>query len=153
MRLTPSPVWTSTCRRHKHITLETASTNYDALNKQLKFDYNITVIYLKLLDLLVIYIDVIFPPFNPFKDEILVLETPTSLHEKKSGRRQWVVIFCNRIVIVNSRFLQRPQKGCRGIREPAYSQALVQSKIDRQRVISRESGRQQSDNYVGWCLE
>ena len=27
-------------------------------------------------------------------------------------------------------------------REPAYSQALIQNKIDRQRVTSRESGRQ-----------
>ena len=33
-------------------------------------------------------------------------------------------------------------------REPAYSQALIQNKIDRQRVISRES-----DGYGGWCLE
>ena len=40
-------------------------------------------------------------------------------------------------------------------REPTYSQALVQNKIDRQRVRSRESGRQgrQSDGYGGWCLE
>jgi len=37
--------------------------------------------------------------------------------------------------------------------EPAYSQVLIQSKIDRQRVRSRVSGRQagrQSDGY-GWC--
>jgi len=33
-------------------------------------------------------------------------------------------------------------------REPAYSQALIQKKIDRQRVRSRESGRQ-SDGYGG----
>src|SRR6218665_1766320 len=41
-------------------------------------------------------------------------------------------------------------------REPAYSQALVQNKIDRQWVRSRESGRQasrQSDGYGGWCLK
>ena len=41
-------------------------------------------------------------------------------------------------------------------REPAYSQALNQNKIDRQRSSSRESGRQagrQSDGYGGWCLE
>ena len=41
-------------------------------------------------------------------------------------------------------------------REPAYSQALVQTKIDRQRVRSRESGREggrQSDGYGGWCLD
>ena len=39
-------------------------------------------------------------------------------------------------------------------REPAYSQALIQNKIDRQRVRYRESGRQeesQSDGYGGWC--
>jgi len=38
-------------------------------------------------------------------------------------------------------------------REPPYSQALIQNKIDRQRVRSRESGRQagrQSDGYGGW---
>jgi len=44
------------------------------------------------------------------------------------------------IVIVNSRFLQRLQKRSR--RELAYSQALNQNKIDRQRPRSRESGRQ-----------
>src|SRR6218665_350021 len=49
-------------------------------------------------------------------------------------------------------------------REPAYSQALVQIKIDRKRVRYIESGRQavrqsgrqagrQSDGYGGWCLE
>src|SRR6218665_2050339 len=42
------------------------------------------------------------------------------------------------IVIVNSRFLQRPQK----LLESAYSQGLIQRKIDLQRVRSRESGRQ-----------
>src|SRR6218665_3061023 len=42
------------------------------------------------------------------------------------------------IVIVNSRFLERPQKS----QEPAYSQALNQNKIDRQRSRSRDSGRQ-----------
>src|SRR6218665_647643 len=31
-------------------------------------------------------------------------------------------------------------------REPAYSQALVPNKIDRQRVL-------RSDDYGGWCLE
>jgi len=36
--------------------------------------------------------------------------------------------------------------------EPAYSQALIQNKNDRQRVRSRESGRQ-TDSYVEWCLE
>jgi len=36
--------------------------------------------------------------------------------------------------------------------EPAYSQVLVQNKIDRQQVRSREPGRQ-SDDYGGWCLE
>ena len=45
------------------------------------------------------------------------------------------------IVIINLRFLQRPQK--RSHREPAYSQTLIQNKFDRQRVRSqRESGRQ-----------
>jgi len=43
-----------------------------------------------------------------------------------------------RVVIVNSRFLQRPTKA--KSREPAYSQALVQNKVDRQRVRSREVG-------------
>jgi len=41
-------------------------------------------------------------------------------------------------------------------REPAYSQALVQNKIDRHRVRFRELGRQagrRSDGYGGWCLE
>jgi len=37
--------------------------------------------------------------------------------------------------------------------EPAYSQALVQSKIDRQRVRSRESGRQTVRRYGEWYLE
>src|SRR6218665_1915407 len=40
--------------------------------------------------------------------------------------------------------------------EPAYSHALNQNKIDRQRSRSRESGRQagrQSDGYGRWCLE
>src|SRR6218665_2752375 len=44
------------------------------------------------------------------------------------------------IVIVNLRFLQRPQKA--KSEEPAYSQSLVQNKIDWQRVRSRESGKQ-----------
>ena len=41
-------------------------------------------------------------------------------------------------------------------REPAYSQALNQTKFDRQRSTSRESGRQagrQSDSYGGWCFQ
>ena len=42
-------------------------------------------------------------------------------------------------------------------REPAYSQALIQSKIHRQRSdpesqAGRQAGRQ-SDGYGGWCLE
>ena len=37
-------------------------------------------------------------------------------------------------------------------RETAYSQALIQNKIDRQRVRSSESGRQ-SDGYGGQYLE
>ena len=34
--------------------------------------------------------------------------------------------------------------------EPAYSQALIQNKIDRQRIRTRESGRQ-TDGYGVWC--
>jgi len=46
----------------------------------------------------------------------------------------YVLNFHNRkIVIVNSRFLES--------REPAYSQALVQNKIDRQWVRSRQTVR------------
>ena len=37
--------------------------------------------------------------------------------------------------------------------EPAYSQALNQNKINRQRSRSRESRRQTADSYGGWCLE
>src|SRR6218665_2647586 len=37
--------------------------------------------------------------------------------------------------------------------EPAYSQALNQNKVDRQRSRSRESGRQTVRGYGGWCLE
>src|SRR6218665_1263529 len=37
-------------------------------------------------------------------------------------------------------------------REPAYSQALSQNKIDRQQSKPREAGRQ-SDGYGGWCFE
>src|SRR6218665_98572 len=40
-------------------------------------------------------------------------------------------------------------------REPAYSHALIQYKIDRQRVRSRESGRQagrQADIYLYECM-
>jgi len=44
------------------------------------------------------------------------------------------------IVIVNSVFFTAPTKA--RSREQAYSQALIQNKIDRQRVRSRESGRQ-----------
>jgi len=44
------------------------------------------------------------------------------------------------IVIVNSSFLERPTKA--KSREPAYSQAHNQNKIDRQRSKSRESGKQ-----------
>jgi len=46
------------------------------------------------------------------------------------------------IVIVNSKS-----------QEPAYSQALIQNKINRQQIRSRESGRQadrQIDGYGGW---
>ena len=34
--------------------------------------------------------------FIPSKDEILIKKMPTSLHEKKTGRRQWtlILIFC-----------------------------------------------------------
>ena len=53
------------------------------------------------------------------------------------------------IVIVNSIFLQRPQKA--KSQEPAYSQALVQNKIDRQRVRSRESGRQ-TVRWLRWMV-
>src|SRR6218665_3935381 len=44
------------------------------------------------------------------------------------------------IVTVNSRLSTAPTKA--KSREPAYSQALIQNKVDRQRVRSRESGRQ-----------
>jgi len=45
------------------------------------------------------------------------------------------------LVIVNSRFIQRPQKA--KFQGPAYSQVLIRNKIDRQqRVRSRESDRQ-----------
>ena len=37
-------------------------------------------------------------------------------------------------------------------REPAYSQAPNQNKIDRQRSKAGEAGRQ-SDGYGRWCLE
>jgi len=41
-------------------------------------------------------------------------------------------------------------------RKPTYLRALIQNRIDRQRVRSRESGRQigrQSDGYAGWCWD
>src|SRR6218665_2523734 len=57
---------------------------------------------------------------------------------------------CSNIVIVNSRFLECPQKRSRG-REPANSQALNQNKIDRQDPES-QAGRE-SDGYGRWCLE
>jgi len=38
-------------------------------------------------------------------------------------------------------------------REPAYSQALIQNKIGRQRVRSRDSGRQAgSQTAIGWMV-
>jgi len=37
-------------------------------------------------------------------------------------------------------------------REPAYSQALIQTKIDRQRVRSRESGRQPVRQLHVWWM-
>ena len=46
----------------------------------------------------------------------------------------------NRIVIVNSEISIVPTKA--KSREPSYSQALIQNKIDRQLVRSRESVRQ-----------
>jgi len=50
-------------------------------------------LYYYLLTLLV-YIDKKFPLFILSKDEILVKKVPTSLHDKKTGWRQWVIIFC-----------------------------------------------------------
>src|SRR6218665_934510 len=55
------------------------------------------------------------------------------------------------IVIVNSRFLERPQKRSR--RNQLIHRPLIKNKIDRQWLRSRESGRQKSDGYGGWCLE
>jgi len=43
--------------------------------------------------MLLIYSDEKFPLFIPSKDEILVPKMPTSLHEKKTGWRQWAIIF------------------------------------------------------------
>ena len=57
-----------------------------------------------------------------------------------SCKRRWV--------IVNSTFLQRPQNG--RTREPAYSQALVQNKIDRQRVIHADSRTAMVDGVWSW---
>jgi len=56
-------------------------------------------------------------------------------------------IFIHLIVIVSSRFLQRPK--CWN----QHSQALIQDKIDRQRVRSRESDRQTAMVDDGWLLE
>src|SRR6218665_3201095 len=59
------------------------------------------------------------------------------------------------IVIVNSIFLSAAPTKAKS-REPAYSQSPIKTKIDRQRVRSRESGRymyRRSDGYGGWCLE
>ena len=61
------------------------------------------------------------------------------------------------IVIVNSWFQRAPTKA--KPQEPAYSQALNQNKIDRQRSRYRESGRQagrqagRQTGYGRWCLE
>jgi len=58
-------------------------------------------------------------------------------HEQFNWQR-----FCY-CIIVNSRFLHKATS-----REPAYSQAFIQNQIDRQRVRSKESGRQ-SNGYGG----
>ena len=54
------------------------------------------------------------------------------------------------IIIVNSRFLERPQAK---LREPAYSQGLTRTKsISSGQNPESQAGRQ-SGSYGGWCLE
>jgi len=67
MRLTP-PLWTSTCPVDmKYTSLSWNSLYNDLLDLKLKFSYNMI-------------------------DEILVQNTPTSVHEKKTGWCQWALI-------------------------------------------------------------
>src|SRR6218665_2826632 len=60
-------------------------------------------------------------------------------------------ILRNRIVIVNSRFLERPQK--RSCRNQLIHRRLTKTKsIGSSQDPESQAGRQ-SDGYGGWCLE
>jgi len=94
MSRTPFPLWTSTCGQHEiHIALLKWLVKWPSGPKAEIWLYDCNLYKTVLL---VIYIAKKFPIFIPSKDEILVKKTSTSLHEKKTGWRQWnpILIFC-----------------------------------------------------------
>ena len=88
------PLRKSTCSQHEiHINLLKQLVQWPSRTKvefPLYYDCNLFK-----TERLVIYIDERFPLFILSKDEILVQNTPTSLHEKQTrGWCQWALIFC-----------------------------------------------------------
>jgi len=80
---------------------------------RLKYHCKFFETILLLIDITSLYWRTISTSFIKSKDEILVQKTTTSLHEKKTGRCQWAIIFC-----IDVHIALTPSPVCRRSPEP-----------------------------------
>ena len=93
------PLWTSTRGRHEiNITLLKRLVQWPCRPKAEIRLYDCNLFKTVLLVIYIIYIKLYLyrRKISTFssKDKILVKKRPTSLHEKKTGWHQWILIFC-----------------------------------------------------------